>query len=75
MRRPLRVDFINTAAGLNRDPRDWLDGYARLVEWAELAGVCDAALAGDLTALDHVDPAGGQDALVQARLLRSVFTN
>ena len=67
------LDFINTAAGLNRDPRDWLDGYARLVEWAELAGVCDAGLARGLTSLDHADPAGGQDALAQARLLRSTL--
>ncbi len=67
------LDFINTAAGLNRDPRDWIDGYACLVEWAELAGICDAGHARELTALDRMDPAGGQAALVQARLLRSAL--
>jgi predicted RNA-binding Zn ribbon-like protein len=67
------LDFINTAAGLNRDPRDWLDGYARLVGWAELAGVCDAGLARALTDLDRANPAGGEDALTQVRLLRSAL--
>lgn len=67
------LDFINTAAGLNRDPRDWIDSYARVVEWAGMAGVCDASLARELTALDRTDPAEGQDALAQTRLLRSAL--
>lgn len=67
------LDFINTAAGLNCDPRDWLDSYARLAGWAELAGVCEAGLAGDLSLLDRANPADGEDALAQARLLRSVL--
>ena len=67
------LDFVNTAAGLNRDPRDWLDGYARLVDWAELAGICDAGLRRALIALNGADPAGGQAALAKARLLRSAL--
>lgn len=67
------LDFINTAAGLNRDPRDWLDSYASLVGWAKLAGICEAGLAGDLTVLDCANPASGEDALAQARLLRSAL--
>ena len=67
------LDFVNTAAGLNRDPRDWLDSYARLVEWAALAGICDARFKGELIALERADPASGQDALTSARLLRSAL--
>lgn len=69
----LVLDFVNTAAGLNRDPRDWLDGYARLVEWAELAGICDAALRRELIAQDLASPRRGQVALVRIRLLRSAL--
>ena len=67
------LDFINTAAGLNHDPRDWIDSYARLVSWAELAGICDPDLAYKLVMCDHDDPAGGQDALARARRLRSAL--
>jgi predicted RNA-binding Zn ribbon-like protein len=67
------LDFVNTAAGLNRDPRDWLDGYARLVEWAEVAGICDAALRRKLIAQDRASPGRGRAALVRARLLRSAL--
>lgn len=67
------LDFVNTAAGLNRDPRDWVDSYARLVEWAALAGICDAELRQTLIALDREDPVSGHDALKRARLLRSAL--
>lgn len=67
------LDFVNTAAGLNRDPRDWLDRYARLVGWAELAGICDASLRRELIAQDRASPRRGQVALVRTRLLRSAL--
>ena len=67
------LDFVNTAAGLNRDPRDWLDSHARLVEWAALAGICDARLKRELIALERANPARGEDALANARLLRSAL--
>jgi len=67
------LDFLNTAAGLNRDPRDWLDGYARLVGWAALAGICGAALRRELIAQDLASPRRGQFALARIRLLRSAL--
>jgi predicted RNA-binding Zn ribbon-like protein len=67
------LDFVNTAAGLNRDPRDWLDSYTRLIDWAELADICDAGLSRELLTLDRTDPVIGQDALVRVRLLRSAL--
>jgi hypothetical protein len=30
------LDFVNTVTGRDKQPRDWLDGYARLLEWAAL---------------------------------------
>ena len=67
------LDFVNTAAGLNRDPRDWLDSYIRLVEWAVLAGLCDASLKSELIALEYENPVGGQNALANTRMLRSAL--
>jgi hypothetical protein len=28
------LNFVNTITGRDQQPRDWLDSYARLVEWA-----------------------------------------
>jgi len=28
------LDFVNTVTGRDETPRDWLDSYARLLEWA-----------------------------------------
>ncbi len=30
------LDFVNTVAGRDQSPRDWLDSYERLLEWAAL---------------------------------------
>src|SRR5205823_14250940 len=30
------LDFINTVTGRDQSPRDWLDSYMRLLEWAAL---------------------------------------
>lgn len=30
------LDFINTVTGRDQSPRDWLDSYTRLLEWAAL---------------------------------------
>lgn len=67
----LVLDFVNTAAGLNRDPRDWLDSYHRLLEWADLTGAFDAGLLHGLARKNHDDPRDGADALTRARHLRS----
>jgi predicted RNA-binding Zn ribbon-like protein len=39
------LDFANTVTARDTSPRDWLDGYARLLEWAALANVIDARTA------------------------------
>jgi hypothetical protein len=30
------LDFINTVTGRDQSPRDWLDSYTRLLDWAAL---------------------------------------
>lgn len=69
------LDFVNTAAGLNRDPRDWIDSYDALLDWAGLAGLFDAPLLSKLAARSRDRPQEAQSALAGARTLRAaIFT-
>jgi predicted RNA-binding Zn ribbon-like protein len=69
------LDFVNTAAGLNRDPRDWLDSFGALIGWARLSGMFDESLLGRLSALGSDDPFAAEAALAGAKALRAaVFT-
>ena len=56
------LDLVNTVTARNTPaPRDWLDGYPRLLEWAKLANVCEEkvlALLGKQAA-DALDDAEG----------------
>jgi predicted RNA-binding Zn ribbon-like protein len=67
------LDFVNTAAGLNRDPRDWLDSYDGLLAWARAAGLLDTACLRDLAARSHSHPKEGRAALERARRLRAAL--
>jgi predicted RNA-binding Zn ribbon-like protein len=67
------LDFVNTAAGLNRDPRDWLDSYDGLLAWARVAGVLDTAFLRDLAARNHAHPKEARAALERARRLRATL--
>lgn len=67
------LDFINTVTGRDVTPRDWLNGYKSLVEWAQLCAVFKAQ---DLDALslavDH-NPAGAKAALARATRFREAL--
>jgi predicted RNA-binding Zn ribbon-like protein len=67
------LDFVNTAPGRNAEPRDWLDGYARLLEWAGLSGAFSPEVLSGLAARAAADPAGAEAALDQARGLREAL--
>lgn len=67
------LDFVNTAPGRNAEPRDWLDGYARLLEWAGLSGRFQPAVLDRLAAAASVDPAAAEAALERARSLREAL--
>ena len=69
----LALDFLNTAASLNRGPRDWLDGYTRLVEWAGLAGICDPDRQQQLFAASAQHPRAGDEALTRVRVFRAAL--
>jgi predicted RNA-binding Zn ribbon-like protein len=67
------LDFVNTAAGLNRDPRDWLDSYGALLDWAALSGLFDASLLSVLATRSHKVPRKADVALAGARKLRDAL--
>ena len=64
------LDFINTAPGRDASPRDWLDGYGRLLEWAALSGAFAPEVLEELRAFAEKSPAAAEAALGRARALR-----
>lgn len=65
------LDFLNTVTARDMPtPLDWLDGYARLIDWAALAGVVGAETAVMLRKLAAASPRRAAEALTRARRLR-----
>jgi predicted RNA-binding Zn ribbon-like protein len=64
------LDFVNTVTGRDRQPRDWLDSYARLLEWATLVRLLPEKNLRALTKKLHSEPATATRALSQAKELR-----
>lgn len=64
------LDFVNTVAGRDQAPRDWLDGYPRLLEWAEKSGLLRPQVLASLATLAEADPAAASHALARAKELR-----
>jgi predicted RNA-binding Zn ribbon-like protein len=67
------LDFANTVTARDTTPRDWLDGYGRLIEWAGLANVIDARSAARLAAAANDAPREGAAALGRARKVREAL--
>src|SRR6186713_3151999 len=67
------LDFANTVTARDTSPRDWLDGYGRLIEWARLGGLLDAAGSARLTASAERAPREAAGALGRARKLREAL--
>lgn len=64
------LDFINTVSGRDQTPRDWLDSYARLLEWATLVRLLPERNLRALTRKMHGEPATAARALTRAKELR-----
>lgn len=64
------LDFVNTVNGRDQSPSDWLDSYARLVEWAELARLLPDKTLRVLARKAQSEPATAARALARAKLLR-----
>lgn len=70
------LDFINTVSGRDAGaPRDRLDGYERLLEWAAHANLLPGRVLRSLAQKAVADPVEAADALARAKGLReSMFT-
>ena len=64
------LDFVNTVTGRDGSPRDWLDSYARLVEWAGKARLLPARTLRALARRAEREPAAAARAVARARNLR-----
>jgi predicted RNA-binding Zn ribbon-like protein len=67
------VDLANTVTARNADPIDWLDGYARLLEWAELSGQFDRTALRELRRLSEAHPRDASRAFDRTRALREAL--
>jgi predicted RNA-binding Zn ribbon-like protein len=64
------LDFVNTVTGRDRQPRDWLDSYARLLEWATLVRLLPEKNLRALAKKLRGEPAAATRALSRAKELR-----
>lgn len=67
------LDFVNTVNGRDQEPSDWLDGYARLLEWAALVRLLPEKNLRALTKKLHSEPAAAARALTRAKDLREAL--
>jgi predicted RNA-binding Zn ribbon-like protein len=67
------LDFTNTVTARDTTPLDWLDSYARLLEWAALAGVVPPPDAARLATAAQRAPREAAAALGRARRLREAL--
>lgn len=67
------LDFINTVTGRDEMPRDWLDGYPRLLEWAGHVELLPNAVLRALQKKAATEPAQATRALKRAKELREAL--
>jgi predicted RNA-binding Zn ribbon-like protein len=67
------LDFTNTVTARDTTPRDWLDGYGRLLEWAGKAGVIDTRIDARLASTADHAPREAAAALGRARKVREAL--
>jgi predicted RNA-binding Zn ribbon-like protein len=67
------LDFVNTVTGRDAEPRDWLDSYGRLLEWAGRAKLLPPRSIAALARRAERDPGASERALVKAKKLREAL--
>src|SRR5881394_3783308 len=67
------LDFINTVTGRDQSPRDWLDSYARLLEWAAFVQLVPKSVLRALAKKAQKNPAAAGIALARAKVLREAL--
>src|SRR5437660_6635373 len=67
------LDFVNTVTGRDQSPRDWLDSYPRLLEWAAFVHLLPKRVLRALAKKTQKDPAAAAIALARAKVLREAL--
>ncbi|PYJ45925.1 MAG: hypothetical protein DME85_12515 [Verrucomicrobia bacterium] len=67
------LDFVNTVTGRDQSPRDWLDSYARLLEWAAFVHLLPKSALRALVKKAQKEPAAAGIALARAKVLREAL--
>lgn len=67
------LDFVNTVTARDAVPRDWLDGYSKLLEWAGHAELLPDKTLRTLAQRSKADPAAARKALSRAKALREAM--
>jgi predicted RNA-binding Zn ribbon-like protein len=67
------LDFVNTVTGRDQAPRDWLDSYSRLLEWAAKVQLLPQSTLRDLARRARGSPAAAKSALGRAKKLREAL--
>ena len=67
------LDFINTVTGRDQLPRDWLDSYTRLLEWAALVRILPENILRALTRRAKTEPKAAAAALTRAKVFRETL--
>jgi len=67
------LDFVNTVTGRDQSPRDWLDSYPRLLEWAAFVHLLPKRVLRTLAKKAHKEPAAAAIALARAKVLREAL--
>jgi len=67
------LDFINTVTGRDRSPRDWLDRYTALLEWAALVRLLPENILRALAKKAKSEPTSAAAALARAKMFRETL--
>jgi predicted RNA-binding Zn ribbon-like protein len=67
------LDFINTVTGRDQSPRDWLDSYPRLLEWAALVRLLPENILRALARKAKSEPTSAAAALARAKVFREAL--
>jgi predicted RNA-binding Zn ribbon-like protein len=67
------LDFVNTVTGRDQSPRDWLDSYARLLEWAAFVHLLPERVLRALAKKAQTEPRAAAMALARAKVLREAL--
>jgi predicted RNA-binding Zn ribbon-like protein len=67
------LDFVNTVTGRDQSPRDWLDSYAGLLEWAAFVHLLPKRMLRALAKKARKEPRAAAIALARAKALREAL--